>query len=185
VPNYPYNPTKAKQLLQSAGLTLPVPLDFWYPSSVSRPYMPDPASNATAFQNSLNAAGFAVTLKTANWRPDYLAGAQSGQYPVFLLGWTGDFGDPANFLNVHFGAYSDLFGFTNKPLFSLLTKADEESNLAKRAMLYQQASVTVMKYLPMVPYVHSQPALAFKKNVKGYQASPVSLESFATVYYGK
>ena len=102
-----------------------------------------------------------------------------------MLGWTGDFGDPANFLNVHFGAYSDLFGFTNKPLFNLLTKADSEPNLKKRTTLYEQASVDVMKYLPMVPYVHSAPALAFKKNVKGYQPSPVSLESFATVSYGK
>jgi peptide/nickel transport system substrate-binding protein len=185
VPKYPYNPTKAKQLLQSAGLTLPVPVDFWWPSSVSRPYMPDPSSNAQAFANSLDNSGFQVTLHSAPWRPDYLAGAQSGEYPVFLLGWTGDFGDPANFLNVHFGAYSDLFGFTNKSLFSLLTRADEESNLAKRTQLYQKASVAVMKYLPMVPYVHSQPALAFKKNVDGYKPSPVSLESFATVYYGK
>lgn len=185
VPNYPYNPTKAKQLLQAAGLSLPVPVEFWYPSSVSRPYMPDPASNAQAFANSLNASGFQVHLNTAPWRPDYLAGAQSGNYPLFLLGWTGDFGDPANFLNVHFGAYSDLFGFTNTSLFNLLTRADAESDLTTRAQLYQQASIAVMKYLPMVPYVHSQPALAFKKNVNGYQPSPVSLESFATVSYGK
>ena len=30
-----------------------------------------------------------------------------------------------------------------------------------------------MKFLPMVPYVHSKPALAFQKNVKGYIPSPV------------
>jgi hypothetical protein len=35
----------------------------------------------------------------------------------------------------------------------------------------------------MVPYVHTKPALAFQKNVKGYVPSPVSLESFATVSY--
>ena len=27
-----------------AGLTLPVPITFWYPTDVSRPYMPDPAA---------------------------------------------------------------------------------------------------------------------------------------------
>ena len=38
-----------------------------------------------------------------------------------------------------------------------------------------------MDFLPGVPYVHTEPALAFHANVTGYQPSPVSLESFATV----
>jgi peptide/nickel transport system substrate-binding protein len=49
VPHYDYDPAKAKQLLQQAGLTLPVTLDFWYPTGVSRPYMPDPQRNFEAF----------------------------------------------------------------------------------------------------------------------------------------
>jgi peptide/nickel transport system substrate-binding protein len=85
---------------------------------------------------------------------------------------------------VHFGAPSDLFGFNNPALFNLLTRADSETNLAKRAQLYQQASILVMKYLPMVPYVHSSPALAFQKKVQGYTPSPVSLEPFSTVFFG-
>ena len=92
---------------------------------------------------------------SAPWRPDYLGSVQSGKAELYLLGWTGDFGDPANFLNVHFGAPNDQFGFNNPALFNLLTRADSETNLAKRAALYQQASHQVMKYLPMVPYVHA------------------------------
>jgi len=103
---------------------------------------------------------------------------------VYLAGWTGDFGDPANFLNVHFGQFNPQFGFHNNSLFNLLRRADSETNLARRAALYRQASIQVMKYLPMVPYVHSSPALAFKKNVNGYIPSPVSLEPFSTVYLG-
>src|SRR6185436_7223976 len=38
VTEYEYDPEKAKSLLQEAGLTLPVPIEFWYPSDVSRPY---------------------------------------------------------------------------------------------------------------------------------------------------
>ena len=45
VPKYQYNPEKSKQLLQQAGLTLPVKIEFWYPTDVSRPYMPDPKRN--------------------------------------------------------------------------------------------------------------------------------------------
>jgi peptide/nickel transport system substrate-binding protein len=146
--------------------------------------MPNPQQNAEAFGASLNNSGFKVTFHAAPWRPDYLAAVQGGKAELYLLGWTGDFGDPANFLNVHFGQFNKQFGFNNKALFTLLQKADSETNLAKRKALYQQASIMVMKFLPMVPYVHSSPALAFRKNVNGYKPSPVSLEPFSTVYLG-
>jgi len=180
---YPFNPSKSKSLLQSAGLTLPVPIDFWYPTSVTRPYMPDPQRNAEAFAASLEQSGFKVTFHSAPWRPDYLAQVQSGKAQVYLAGWTGDFGDPADFDNVHFGAFNPQFGFHNSKLFTMLQTADSETNIAKRTKDYQQAEIYIMKFLPMVPYVHSKPALAFQKNVKGYIPSPVSLESFATVFY--
>jgi peptide/nickel transport system substrate-binding protein len=183
VPQYPYNPDKAKALLQQAGLKLPVSVDFWYPTSVSRPYMPDPKRNAEAFGASLEKSGFKVTFHSAPWSPDYLGAVQSGKAELFLVGWTGDFGDPSNFLNVHFGSQTDQFGFNNPALFNLLKRADAEPNLAKRAQLYQQASITVMKFLPMVPYVHTKPALGFQKRVQGYLPSPVSLEPFSTVYF--
>ena len=58
---YEYNPQKARQLLQQAGLTLPVEIEFWYPTDVSRDYMPDPKRNFEAMAADLNAAGFKVT----------------------------------------------------------------------------------------------------------------------------
>ncbi len=185
VPSYPYNPDKAKALLQQAGLTLPVKIDFWFPTNVTRPYMPDPSRNFQAFQASLEKSGFQVTPHSAPWRPDYLGTVQSGGAQLFLFGWTGDWGDPFNFLNVHFGSQTDQFGFNNPALFALLKAADAQTDLDKRTALYQQASIAVMKFLPMVPYVHSTPALAFKKNVNGFIASPVSLDPFWLVSLGK
>ena len=120
----------------------------------------------------------------APWRGGYLSGAQSGQAALYLLGWTGDFGDPANFLNVHFGAENAQFGFNNPALFKALAAADAETNLDKRTALYQAASIQVMKLLPMVPYANASPALGFKKSVKGYVASPVEIELFAPVSVG-
>jgi peptide/nickel transport system substrate-binding protein len=186
VPSYTFNPNKAKALLKAAGLSLPVPVDFWYPTNVARPYMPNPQANAIAFGQSLEQSGFKVTFHSKPWRPDYLSNIQGPNNPsdIYLLGWTGDFGDPANFLNVHFGQFNPQFGFHNTRLFTMLQKADSETNLAKRAALYKAASIYVMKFLPMVPYVHSKPALAFRKNVNGYIPSPVSLEPFSTVYLG-
>ena len=98
VTTYDYDPELSKQLLQEAGLTLPVEIEFWYPSDVSRPYMPDPKRNFEAFAANLNEAGFKVVPKTAPWSPDYLGNVDEGNTQVYLLGWTGDFGDPDNFV---------------------------------------------------------------------------------------
>ncbi|MEO5633189.1 ABC transporter substrate-binding protein [Gaiella sp.] len=184
VPDYSYNPAKAKALLQEAGLTLPVTLEFWYPTDRPRGYMPDPPRNFQAFAASLEKSGFKIVPKPGPWRGGYLSGVQSGKAALYLLGWTGDFGDPANFLNVHFGAAGDLFGFNNPALFKALQVADAEPNLDKRTKLYQAASIQVMKFLPMVPYANASPALGFKKNVKGYVPSPVEVELFTPVSIG-
>ena len=79
VPLFKYDPAKSIALLKQAGLTPPVKIDFWWPTSVSRPYMPDPQRNFEAFAASLNKAGFQVTAHSAPWRPDYRAGVQAGK----------------------------------------------------------------------------------------------------------
>jgi peptide/nickel transport system substrate-binding protein len=181
VTEYTYDPEKAKSLLQEAGLTLPVTIDFWYPTDVSRPYMPDPKRNFEAFAASLEKSGFKVVPHSAPWSPDYLGKVDTGQAQVYLLGWTGDYGDPDNFVGTFFQTPQDAWGFDNKEIFSALDAAETETDLDKRTTLYQDANKLIMDFLPGVPYVHTKPALAFTANVKGYEPSPVSLESFATV----
>jgi peptide/nickel transport system substrate-binding protein len=185
VPKYSYNPTKAKQLLQKAGLKLPVNVDFWYPTSVSRPYMPNPQANFEVFSASLEKSGFHVVPHSAPWRPDYVKKVDEGTAgDLNLIGWTGDYGDPDNFVGVFFGHRTDQFGFNNKAIFNILAKAQQTTNFATRVKLYQQANVMIMKFLPGVPYVHTKPALGFKKTVTGFIPSPVQEESFADINVG-
>jgi len=187
VPKYNYDPNKAKQLLQQAGLTLPVTLDFWYPTNISRPYMPDPKRNFEAFSASLEKSGFKIVAHSAPWRPDYVSKVNSGDAGnINLIGWTGDYGDPDDFLGVFFQNDNPQFGFHNAKLTALLNRAEQETNFKQRVKLYQQANVAVMKFLPVVPYVWVGSALGARSNVKGYVAGPLGPvnEPFAHVFYG-
>jgi len=182
VPKYDYNPDKAKALLRQAGLTLPVKIDFWYPTNVSRPYMPDPKANFEAFSASLSKSGFQVVPHSAPWRPDYLSTIDRGEAQMYLVGWTGDFGDPDNFIGTFFRTPQDAWGnFKDPKIYSLLNRALVQGDAAKRTALYQQANDEIMKFLPGVPYAHSSPAIAFKKGVSGYVPSPVDIQYFSSV----
>jgi peptide/nickel transport system substrate-binding protein len=183
VTDYAYDPEKAKQLIKESGVTNPK-LEFWYPTNVSRPYMPDAKANWEAFKSDLEKVGFTITAKSAPWRPDYNQKVNNGGAQMYLLGWTGDFGDPDNFVGTFFRTAQPAWGFDNPAIFNALEKARVESDPAKRTAAYQDANKLIMEFLPGVPYVHTQPSLAFNKNVKGYVPSPVSLESFADVTVG-
>jgi peptide/nickel transport system substrate-binding protein len=182
VMKYTYDPAKAKSLLQKAGVKVPLQVDFWYPTDVSRPYMPDPKRNFEAFAASLNKSGFKVVPHSAPWSPDYVGRVNDGKAGALnLIGWTGDYGDPDNFVGTFFQQPSTQWGFENQEIFDTLNKAEVETDEAKRTALYQEANREIMKFLPGVPYVHTEPALAFNSNVKGYVPSPVSLEPFSIV----
>jgi peptide/nickel transport system substrate-binding protein len=181
VTQYEYDPAAAQQLLQDAGVETPLEITFCYPTDVSRPYMPDPQRNFEAFAASLNEAGFKVTPRSAPWSPDYLGLVDEGKCPVYLLGWTGDFGDPDNFIGTFFQTPQKAWGFDNQEIFDILNEAEAETDLEAREGLYQEANRLIMDFLPGVPYVHTEPALAFTANIQGYVPSPVSLESFASV----
>jgi len=187
VQTYTYDPAKAKSLLQKAGVQMPLKVDFWYPTDVSRPYMPDPKRNFEAFAASLNKSGFKVVPHSAPWSPDYVGRVDGGKAGgLNLIGWTGDYGDPDNFIGTFFQQPTDQFGFQNEEIFNTLNKAERETDAAKRTELYQEANREIMKFLPGLPYVHAKAALGFQSRVTGYVPSPVGVggESFAPVSIG-
>jgi peptide/nickel transport system substrate-binding protein len=182
VTQYDYDPAAAAQVLEEAGIETPVKIDFAFPTDVERPYMPDPQANFEAMVSDLEAEGlFDVEQKSATWSPDYLDNVDNGRYGLYLLGWTGDYGDPDNFVGTFFQTPQKAWGFDNDEVFGILDDAEIETDAGAREQLYQDANRLIMDFLPGLPYVHTKPGLAFTANVSGYQPSPVSLEPFSIV----
>jgi peptide/nickel transport system substrate-binding protein len=186
VTEYDYDPARAKELLQQAGeenLTL----RFYYPTDVSRPYMPDPAALFQVISQNLEDAGITVEPTALQWNPDYLQAVQSGQADIHLLGWTGDWNDAYNFIGTFFAedqnnrASAEFGAFSEPEIFDALSQADQEPDAARRTELYQEANRLIMDYLPGVPISHSPPALAVAEGVEGLVPSPLTAEDFATV----
>jgi peptide/nickel transport system substrate-binding protein len=185
VKKYAYNPTKARQLLNSSSCHVPCKVEFWYPTAVTRPYMPDPQRNFEAFSASLEASGFDVVPHSAPWRPTYVPKVNEGSAgDLNLIGWTGDYGDPDNFLGTFFRNFNPQFGFHNAKIEGILNRALNQPNFAKRVKLYQQANVMIMNYLPGVPYAHATPALGAEKRVTKLIATPVGGVWFQFAQYG-
>jgi peptide/nickel transport system substrate-binding protein len=180
VPQYEYDVEKAKALIAESGVKNPT-LEFWYPTGVSRPYMPDPVANFQAFSADLEAAGFTVVPKSDVWNPNYLNAVDTGQTGMRLLGWTGDFGDPDNFVGTFFRTQQPAWGPLDPSIYSELDAARAEPDEAARTALYEAVNKKIMEFLPGVPYAHTKPSLAFAEGVEGFVPSPVSIEDFSKV----
>jgi peptide/nickel transport system substrate-binding protein len=184
VPQFPYDPEKAKQLLAAAGASN-LTLKFYYPTEVTRPYMPNPADTFTAISEDLKKIGITVEAIAKPWNGGYKDDVQkAGKQDVHLLGWTGDYNDAGNFVGTFFGRSKAEFGFDNPELFSAISAADAAPAGDAHTKAYQAVNKQIMDYMPAVPIAYPTPALVVGPKIKGLVASPLTDERFNTVTKG-
>ncbi|GAB3756245.1 ABC transporter substrate-binding protein [Yimella radicis] len=182
VMKYDYNPEKAKQLLKEAGQSS-LSIDLWYPSEVTRPYMPDPQKIFQAIKGDWEKAGIKVNTVTKPWNGGYTDGTANGASPAFLIGWTGDYNTPDNFIaNFFMGKQMGISAYPwGAQLKKEITDADSIVNADQRTAAYKKLSEKLMKeYVPGLPISNSPPAIVFGKNISGIVASPLTSEDFST-----
>ncbi|MCB0340947.1 MAG: ABC transporter substrate-binding protein [Pseudobdellovibrionaceae bacterium] len=178
---YDYNPDQAKSLLKQAGLAKGFEVELWT-LPVSRPYNPNGKKLGELMQSDLAKVGIKakpVTYKFAT----YLDKASKGEHTLAQLGWSGDNGDPDNFLNMLLScagvkAGSNMSRWCNKKYTDLVNQAKQTSDPSRRAALYKKAQELFNTEVPWVPIAHSVVFKAMGKNVSGYTLSPLGTENF-------
>ena len=185
--DYPYDPAKAKTLLAEAGYSDGFEVTL-YVMPVSRPYMFDPPKIGEAIQSYLGAVGIKVNIYQVDWGT-YLQETEEGNHQMCLLGWTGDNGDPDNFMNVLYGANACSIGtsgnygfYINSTAQALLTAALATYDTEKRTTYYKKFQEMVHEDACYVYLAHSNQNLAFRANVKGYVLHPTSRKFFYPVW---
>jgi peptide/nickel transport system substrate-binding protein len=185
---YEYDPERARELLAEAGYEDGFDTELWY-MPVPRPYMPDGRGVAQAMQSDLEEVGVNAELITFEWGT-YLDRTGRGEHPMALLGWTGDNGDPDNFLNVLLSSQgatesdaSNIAYYQNEEVDRLLADAQETIDEDERRDLYYRAQEIIHEEAPWVPIAYAEPPLGFEERVQDYLTSPTGGESFNSVYF--
>jgi peptide/nickel transport system substrate-binding protein len=177
---YEYNPDEARDMLAAAGYPDGFDITLSY-RDVVRGYLPQPGVVAQDIQAQLAEIGVNVTLNVME-SGAFIDAANAGDLPFYLLGWGADYPDATNFYDFHFGAgASPQFGTKFDDITSLLSQAASLSDQTQRDALYAQVAELVKEHVPMIPVAHGGSAVAFKADVAGAHASPLSNELFAVM----
>lgn len=183
VVDYEYNPAKAREYLAKAGLPRGFKTRLWAMPN-PRPYMPQPTKIAEAIQADLKAVGIEAEMVTMDWAT-YLAKTREGAQDLYMLGWTGDNGDPDNFLYWFFGQKETRSRYLHARAAELTRRAQSMMVQEERAQLYREAQVMLKEDAANVPIAHTTPPLAAKKVVKGYIPHATGGETLDTVWLEK
>jgi peptide/nickel transport system substrate-binding protein len=186
-----YDPEKAKALIAESGVT-DLSFDFWYPSAISRAYMPDPKGEFEAILSNLEAVGFKPNPKTTPWRPDYLAAESTGKYPAWMIGWNCDWLGIDNFLSTAFFGYrgdpygpNPEFAYKNDAMNQAMVDALKATDEAGQKAGWEKAQDLMLADMPSVPLASGKTPGGAQAYVKGLVPSPTLLEFLSSVWLDK
>ncbi len=178
-----FNPEAAKKLLAEAGFKDGLTTDLWA-MPVQRPYNPNAKRIAELMQADLAKIGVKAEIKSFEWG-EYRKRMQAGEHQMGMLGWTGDNGDPDNFLYTLLGCASaqsvsgsNIAKFCHKPYEDLVLKAKTTSNQAERTKLYEQAQVIFKQQAPWYTIAHAVQIKPVRKEVIDFKLSPFGRHNF-------
>jgi dipeptide transport system substrate-binding protein len=178
----PYDPAAAKKALAEAGVK-DLKMNIWA-MPVQRPYNPNARRMAELLQSDFAQVGVKVEIVSYEWGEYLKRSKEEDRDGAVLLGWTGDNGDPDNFLAVLLGC--DGVGGANRaqwcyqPFEDLIQKAKIVADPAERTKLYKEAQVIFKEQAPWATIAHSVVFQPVRKEVVDFRIDPFG----GNVFYG-
>jgi peptide/nickel transport system substrate-binding protein len=175
---YPYDPAKAKQLLAEAGVPPGFKVELLAYSS-PRGYNPAGADLAVALQGYFQKVGIEADVRKLDIGA-FLAQVRSGKYQgMFLAGFSGDNGDPDNFMSSLFDSkqmpVGDTSHYKNAEVEKLMAEAARAPDPNKRLALYKTIQRQIMDDAPWVFVNSVLQVRAARKEVKGFGLNPTQM----------
>ena len=177
-----FNPAEAKKLLAAAGYPNGFVTDLWA-MPVQRPYNPNAKRIAELMQADLAKIGVTAEIKSFEWG-EYRKRMQAGEHQMGMLGWTGDNGDPDNFLDTLLGCDaaktngSNVAKFCYQPYEEVVSKAKVVTSIAERTKLYEQAQRIFKEQAPWFTIAHAVQIKPIRKEVLDFRLSPFGRHTF-------
>jgi len=131
-----------------------------------------------------------VEIVTYEWGT-YLSKTDMGEHQAAMLGWTGDNGDPDNFLWLLLSEPAaqlpagNIALWKNAEFTELCSEAKQISDQEKREELYRKAQVIFHEEAPWVPIAHSVVTVPAKDYVKNFKIYPTGKRVFKHVWLEK
>jgi peptide/nickel transport system substrate-binding protein len=176
---YPYDPDKAKALLKQAGYSDGFKVEFLSYNS-PRGYNPAGAELAVAVQGYLTKVGVETSIQKMEMGA-FLAQVRSGKYNagIWTNGFTGDNGDPDQFLTALFGSesipVSNTARYKNEEVDRILAQAQSISDHDKRVALYKEVQKLILEDAPWIFVNSVLQVRAARKEVKGFTLNPTQM----------
>ena len=171
------NYAKAKATLKSAGVKLPYPIKFTYPTS------PTADKQAAALQSGWQKAGFKVTLDGLGDTYYTVIQKPSNDSDVVWAGWGADWPTIATVIPPLFDSRinlskasngQDYGNYKSDQLNSLIDKAAQQSDVNAAAQIYAQADQLLGKDVGYIPLEITQFYMLHGSKVSTYIQNPAT-----------
>lgn len=189
--HYSYDLPRARELLDQAardGAFDPERVYKLFAPSTPRSYLPEPERVVRYLQAGLVSAGIKTDVVLAPI-DENLAAIEHCRHDLALAGWTGDTGDPDNFLYVLFhgdnavvGSAQNISFYNNPVLGGLLIQAQAVLEEPARSRLYAQAQDILAEDAPWLPLAHAELVIAVRAELGGVALSPLGRLHFPAIY---
>ncbi|MFZ0391280.1 MAG: ABC transporter substrate-binding protein, partial [Calditrichia bacterium] len=190
LPDYPYNPDKARRLLDEAGFPDPdgdgpeMRFNLTYKTTdkqMSR-------QKAQIIQQYLKEVGIGIDIQSYEWGT-FFDDIQNGRFDMYSLTWVGVYEPDLYYRLFHSASIANganRGGYRNEQVDSLIEQAQHTTDLEKRKQYYYRIQEILARDLPYISLWYETNVAVMNKKLRNFSIYPAAeWISFRNVYFEK